>query len=438
MLKNRHDFYLIFNNKIKRFDHVITRLRKPCSCDQRKRLSDMIQNQLFWWCWILLFYAPTSHILTFVGFGAAERCYYPITIGVFMLIKNLLNEKLLSIILILFALRTNQRCLDWSDDYSLSHSGAVIGSFKSKINLAGHLMVKDHDRALKLLEHVGEYHQNADLNYNLGLAYQIGGDMKKAMESYDKCLFYRQSHTYCRLNKAVILEKSQKSPVNELKKCINSKPKTQNEIQGHKLCQFNLGRFYVLQQNSKSIEILDSLSKNMEDLPKATKSSVYNLQAESQFQAGNFAEAEILAEQSIQTNSNHQAAYETASKAQLALGKTDKIDLTKMDPTRYAYVLNHVQNVDILKSICKPKITLLEACGERSRELGNLDLSLEYFHSVLKKDKNRFLTLTNLGGIYHLKNELDKAKMYYKAALKINPNNQLVKTNMARLSRTQL
>ena len=446
MVKNRHDFYLVFTEKIKRLDWSITRM--PCSCGQVERIFDVIKNELFWMLFMVAFYLPTSQVLVFVGFGSAERCYYPMLIGALMLSlqlvesqrTKLIGKKAFLSIALLLAARTFQRTADWSNDRTLSESGAELGSLKSKINLAGHMTrAEELPQAIEILEKVSEVHQNADINYNLGLAYQMSGELSHANTAYAKCLHHRPSHSYCWLNKAVILEKDGESPVPILEKCLKCQPTTQNEIRGHKLCQFNLARYYVIKKDKKSIEILRSLIENLDGLPLQTQSSVYNLQSEAMFQFGHLAEAWQMTTKSLESQSNHLAAYEMRAKIKIAQG-TNQIahELNRMDQSRLGYVLNTVDDVGVLQEACEPldaTIEVLEACGHRARELNDLDLALEWFQKVHAKSPKRLLTLTNIGGIFHLKGDLHSAQKFYRAALVVDPTNQIVKSNLSKVKR---
>ena len=184
LVKNRHDFILIFNEKIKRFDHVITRLSEPR--DQEKSRDRSVTEckcmypyawQVFWGGWMVLFYIPTSQMITFVGFGLAERCLYPVFIGFAILTSSLLKSAkvnsstmtLICLVLLSGAMvRTDRRCADWKSDFDLSKSGSDSGSLKSKINLASHFSKKEmYPEAINLLESVVKIHQSSDIFYNM-------------------------------------------------------------------------------------------------------------------------------------------------------------------------------------------------------------------------------------------------------------------------------
>ena len=184
LVKNRHDFILIFNEKIKRFDHVITRLSEPR--DQSRDRSDLVSEckciypyawHVFWAGWIVLFYIPTSQMITFVGFGLAERCLYPVFIGFAVLVGSLLkftkvNSSIMTLICLLLLsgamVRTSIRCTDWKSDFDLSISGSDSGSLKSKINLASHFSKREmYPEAINLLESVVKIHQSSDIFYNM-------------------------------------------------------------------------------------------------------------------------------------------------------------------------------------------------------------------------------------------------------------------------------
>ena len=192
LVKNRHDFILIFNEKIKRFDHVITRLSEPRDRLSRSRdrscakSSDRVTEckcvypyawHVFWGGWMVLFYIPTSQMITFVGFGLAERCLYPVFIGFAILISSLLKSVKVSsspmtlICLVLLSgamVRTDRRCADWKSDFDLSKSGSDSGSLKSKINLASHFSKREmYPEAINLLESVVKIHQSSDIFYNM-------------------------------------------------------------------------------------------------------------------------------------------------------------------------------------------------------------------------------------------------------------------------------
>ena len=184
LVKNRHDFILIFNEKIKRFDHVITRLSESRDSEP-SRANDVTEckciypyaQHAFWAAWIVLFYLPTSQIITFVGFGLAERCLYPVFIGFAILIASVFKSakvnpsKMTLIGLILLSgamLRTHRRCADWKSDFELSKSGSDAGSLKSRINLASHFSKREmYPEAIQLLESVVKVHQSSDIFYNM-------------------------------------------------------------------------------------------------------------------------------------------------------------------------------------------------------------------------------------------------------------------------------
>ena len=91
-----------------------------------------------------------------------------------------------------------------------------------------------------------------------------------------------------------------------------------------------------------------------------------------------------------------------------------------------------------MQEVCEPldaAIEVLEACGDRARELNDLDLALKWFQKVHAKSPKRLLTLTNIGGIFHLKGDLHLAQKFYRAALVVDPTNQIVKLNLSKVKR---
>ena len=186
LVKHRHDFILIFNEKIKRFDHVITRLSESRDSESHeRRVNDVNEckcvypfaQHAFWALWMVLFYLPTSQMITFVGFGLAERCLYPVFIGFAILIGTILKSAkinstkmtLICVILLFGAMvRTHRRCADWESDFELSKSGSDSGSLKSRINLASHYSTREmYPEAINLLESVVKQHQSSDIFYNM-------------------------------------------------------------------------------------------------------------------------------------------------------------------------------------------------------------------------------------------------------------------------------
>ena len=86
------------------------------------------------------------------------------------------------------------------------------------------------------------------------------GLSEEAISSYEKCLWHRETHSYCRLNLAATQETLGHDPTEQLEKCIGLEANTRNEARGQKLCIFNLGRHFANRGNgSKAIEILESL-----------------------------------------------------------------------------------------------------------------------------------------------------------------------------------
>ena len=191
MVENSHDIILIFNQKIQKFDHVITRFKNASGekCQNSKISKNQVfpvsafcwsclseKKGLFWFGWLVLFYIPLSQILTFTGFAMAERCLYPITVIIGLLVAKIFekikfgtNRTCLLVLFFGFLIfQSSSRVQDWRNDFQLSKSGSEVGSIKSKINLASHFSKnKKFEKSISILDQVIQSHQSSDIYYNL-------------------------------------------------------------------------------------------------------------------------------------------------------------------------------------------------------------------------------------------------------------------------------
>ena len=96
--------------------------------------------RLFLMCLAVIPYVPTSNLLFYVGFVAAERVLYMPSVGLCLLVGygyHLLPKKfvctlLLTIFIIICGTRTVLRNVDWQNEENLYRSGISINPPKGK------------------------------------------------------------------------------------------------------------------------------------------------------------------------------------------------------------------------------------------------------------------------------------------------------------------
>ncbi|XP_050393145.1 protein O-mannosyl-transferase TMTC1 [Patella vulgata] len=76
--------------------------------------------------------------------------------------------------------------------------------------------------------------------------------------------------------------------------------------------------------------------------------------------------------------------------------------------------------------------------GNIYREVNDLKNSLKCFEKCIKINSNYVMGYLHAGGIHHLQKNFSKAKENYNKALKIDPNNEMAKENLAKLKRQEL
>ena len=186
LLRYNYDIIIVFNQKSKFISFDVsqtnlrrTRIRSGPRCD---RLDP--QAPFFICAFMALLYIPMSQIFAFVGFNIAERCLYPLMIPFATIIIYGLNNayansgkkknyhRLFCVLstscLILLSIRTQNRVLDWRNDFALSKSGAEVGSVKSQVNLAVNFATQNNFQEAKNILHSSLKTTNhADIFYNL-------------------------------------------------------------------------------------------------------------------------------------------------------------------------------------------------------------------------------------------------------------------------------
>ena len=126
---------------------------------------------------VALLYLPMSQLFAFVGFNIAERCLYPLTIPLSVIVTlgyarirdRLPRFKFLFLALIVLnGLKTHSRVLTWRSDEQLSNDGALKGSIKSKVNLAINFAQNERfEDAKTVLNNALRHTNHADIYYNL-------------------------------------------------------------------------------------------------------------------------------------------------------------------------------------------------------------------------------------------------------------------------------
>ncbi|XP_071113753.1 protein O-mannosyl-transferase TMTC1-like [Haliotis cracherodii] len=75
--------------------------------------------------------------------------------------------------------------------------------------------------------------------------------------------------------------------------------------------------------------------------------------------------------------------------------------------------------------------------GNMYKDLKEMELAAQYYEETLQFDASKSKAHLNLGAIYHLKGQFANARRHYEAVLKLDPDDQLVKQNLAKLGRLE-
>ena len=139
---------------------------------------------------------------------------------------------------------------------------------------------------------------------------------------------------------------------------------------------------------------------------------------------------------------DHQPTYESILRLCLADGEKCHIEkiTSKIAHSRLPKIVSDFSASrklrDVLCKVSSENGKLLETCGILSRKDGDFDMAKKFLLAGLSRflsEPEKFTTYANLGGIFHLEGEKEEAQKFYSYALRIRPNDETIKKNMALL-----
>ncbi|CAJ0599022.1 unnamed protein product [Cylicocyclus nassatus] len=421
---------------------------------------------------LILPHLPSSNLLCYVGFVAAERILYLPSVGYCILLGMLYKSccsrlgKTLTIsfavlVLTMLGTRTYQRNLDWKNEESLYKSALTVNPPKAYSNLgrvyAAQLRFDEAETAYKnALRHRPNM---ADTWYNLGVLYQEKKNYTVAVKCYESAIQFRGTFASAYLNLGIVQHElgNDSSAITIWKRCSQLDGSIIKARRDHDhaqtSCRLRLGKLYVLHKRFKEAQII--LEKAIEEAPLSyqflpslwfTLGEVFDAQ-------GQYSKAEKAFHAALDVAPEHIPSLLTLGYLKNKQNRTFESQTyfsraLAISPNS-AKVYHHIGTAaalrgdfedaesaytNALKLDCN-HIETLRALAILLREQGKLSKCEE----VLQKLQSHHPSPDSFGdyaAILHINGKLGRAKKFYERSLQLNPRNSLVKENLSKLRKT--
>ncbi|KAF7492419.1 Protein O-mannosyl-transferase TMTC2 [Sarcoptes scabiei] len=421
-------------------------------------------------------FLPATNLFFYVGFVVAERIIYIPSFGFCLLIaicidkilefyqKNIFIKNFVyisySTLIIVFAIRTVLRNIDWLTEENLYRAGAIINPPKAYGNLGNILSSQGKkEEAEEFYRKALSFRFNmADVHYNLGLLLQSQHRYKEAIESYENAIKFRPRLAMAYLNLGSIFAKQGLKNLAKkfYEKCSLLDSHGLKDVKSHEQTRIfalhNLGQLLVEEEDYGSA--LNTFKKALfEHQPYHQSHSLLNMIGEVYLKINQTNDAEIWLKKSMQTKIDYIPAYLNYAKLLIQTNQNDKaekvykkaIDIAPNDIIIYHHLarlhINNGQPQKALKIYQKAYQLFPNDCdvviniANLLRELKKNKEAETFYKIAVKLRPNDVLTYSNLGAIYHLNGKLELARINYLKALELKPNDNITKINMARLKK---
>ncbi|XP_065061829.1 protein O-mannosyl-transferase TMTC2-like isoform X2 [Rhopilema esculentum] len=416
-------------------------------------------------------FLPASNLFFYVGFVIAERVLYIPSIGFCLLFSvgfgHVLSASLkfrpflkgvVLCFLCLLMLRTILRNEDWRDEEALYRSGLHINPAKAWSNLGIILSNKGRFKAAE------EAYRNAlaarpnmaDTHYNLGILLQNMRRYDESIRSYKNAIVFRPSLASAHLNLGLVFDeiglKQQALEILENAKNLSDHGLKNPKAHQHSLTsiKYNIGKIlFDLGKHKESVRVFHEAIDDMPD--SFAPHSLYNMLGQSYSFLGNNERAEEWYLKSLRVNETHVPAHLTyarhlaltgnARAAEQWYSKALQLSPDNSDAHYHfaEFLLKSGRKVEGFAKLdraveLKPdQEDLLSFAATSFREAGVYDKAeLFYRKAILVNPKNPVHHM-NLGALLHLTGRLDEAEVSYLEADRLNPNDALTLTNLRKL-----
>ncbi|XP_057315403.1 protein O-mannosyl-transferase TMTC2-like [Hydractinia symbiolongicarpus] len=441
--------------------------------------TDILNYSILSLAAMILPFLPATNLFFYVGFVIAERILYIPSIGFCLLILNGVNiltrvyshrhreiVVLMTVVLLMFGLKTYNRNFVWKDEESLYRSGIALSPAKSYGNLANvFVRQKKFKEAEDAYRSALRFRYNmADTHYNLGILLQNQNRFEEAILCYKDAIQYRPRLAAAHLNLGVTLltvGKKQES-LEVLMNAYNISDHGLKDPAMHATSltniRYNAGRvLFELGRYTDCVEVFFDALKRMPD--GYEPHSIYNMIGQVYSQLNKESEAETWYLKALKFKPDHVPALLTYGKHLVSTGIPNNLKTAEeyflkalqISPDKiecymiYGHFLLNSKRpkeaVELLKKVLDfdgKNVQVLTFISTVYRELKEYKNAEKYQLMAKKLAPKQPEILTNLGGLFHLMGRLEEAAVEYQEALRYNPNNEILLGNIKRLERAML
>ncbi|XP_077990918.1 protein O-mannosyl-transferase TMTC2-like [Glandiceps talaboti] len=417
-------------------------------------------------------FIPATNLFFYVGFVVAERVLYIPSMGYSLLLvygvhilccrvnktKHKYFYLIMSVLLILFSVRTFLRNQDWQTEEALYRSGIATNPPKAWGNLANILKsqgkVEEAEMAYKkALEYRGNM---ADAHYNLGILLQESNRNEEALESYKNAIRYRPRLAMAHLNLGMTLanvgRQEEAKVVYRHAATMDDiglkDPKSQNKAIISAI--YNLGRLYHDEGNYQEASTI--FQEAIDRCPEYySPQSLYNMMGDCLSKLGQYEAAETWFQKALSVKADHVPAYLTYAHLLDTTGRNEEAErmLNKalsLEPNSSSvyqhYGQHYAQNekYSVAASMYQKAVELngddfdiVFNAANAHRQAGLKEKAeVYYWKAVLLKPQEPSAHL-NLGAMLHVNGKLREAELQYMKALKLKPDDEITKSNLKKV-----